>query len=308
MAIKNLTRRLVETHKIKIGGHSEKEKTGQGGNKYRLPVKFNHFVVTGLDKDKNDNFIIDKVIMDQVGKEPKSLDIMLLSDDPDKNFMTAYQLYTGKTCACRGDGETASRIKTKDDNGKILDPPIYHNVDCNPETCEFALSKACKPSGILSCMIPQSAKIGGVAKFRTHSWNSIINILSSLETIKLITGGVLFGIPLKMELIEKQTEKHGKVKVVNIVYAGDTTKLQLEAATQKQLRLGGSVDMIKQNQLIDNSHILEDHDDAADVEQEFYNNNEEVIEQKSGTETLKDELKNNKKTVIGKENDIKALF
>jgi hypothetical protein len=292
MGIKNLSRRLVETHKIKIGGHGAVKK-GKNGD-YRLPVKFDHFLVTGLDKDGSDNFITDKVIMDQLGDKPKSLDIMLLSDDIDKNFMTAYQLYQGKTCACRGDGEIASRIKTKDDNGRLFDNPIYHDVPCDPETCDYALSKACKPSGILSVMIPQSAKIGGVAKFRTHSWNSIINILSSLEAIKLITGGILFGIPLKMELIEKQTEKHGKVKVVNVVYSGNTTQLQLEASGQKQLRLGGSVNMQQQNQLIEKSHILDDHDDPNDVEQEFYNNQDDVIEQKSGTETLKDELKKDK--------------
>ena len=307
MAIKNLNKRLVETHKIKIGGHGA-EKTARSGNKYRPPVKFDHFVVTGLDKDKNDNFIQDPAIMEQLGDKPKVLDIMLLSDDPDKNFMTAYQLYQGKTCACRGDGEIANRIKTKDDKGKLLDPPIYHDVVCNTETCEFMLSGACKPSGILSCMIPQSAKIGGVAKFRTHSWNTIINIMSSLDTIRLITGGVLFGIPLKMELIEKQTEKHGKVKVVNIVYAGDTQKLQLEASEQKQLRLQGSVDMRKQNQLIDNSHILEDHDSPEDVEDEFYNTQETETEVKTKGTTpgeLAEELKKNKvETVKTTENKL----
>lgn len=304
MGIKNLGRRLVETHKIKIGGHGAVKK-GKNGD-YRLPVKFNHFLVTGLDKDNNDNFIVDQGIMDQVGKEPKSLDIMLLSDDPDKNFMTAYQLYTGKTCACRGDGEVATRIKTKDDNGRVIDPPVYHEIVCDPTTCEFALAGTCKPSGILSCMLPQSAKIGGVAKFRTHSWNSIINILSSLETIKLITGGVLFGIPLKMELIEKQTEKHGKVKVVNIVYAGTTKQLQIEASGQKQLRLGGAVNMQQQEQLVDTSHVLEDHDDAGDVEQEFYNNN--IEEPKTGIEQLKDELKNKKTETVKTVSENKPLL
>ena len=273
MGIKNLNKRLVEVGKIKIGGHGDLRKGKTNKPDYRLPVKFDHFKVTGMDKDGNDNFIPDPEITKLLGDKPKALDILLLSDNIDNNFMTSYAMYKGKKCACRGDGETASRRfaidpKTK----KELDKPYYKDVPCNTETCPFFIAEKplCKPNGILTCMLPQTNKVGGVHKFRTTSWNSVINITSSLEAIKLITGGVLFGIPLKMELIEKQTEDHGKVKVVNIVYNGSMQKLQIESGRQKQLRLDGSVSMIKQDNLIKTSGIMEDHDDEGEIEGEFY--------------------------------------
>lgn len=261
MTIKNLNKRLVETLKIKIGGKSEKESTSRKGTKFRAPVKYDHFVVTGLDKDGNDNFIPDEGIMKSLGPKPKKLNILLLTDDVDKNFQTAYAVYKGAKRYCMGDGETAER---RQEDG------TYKSIECNPDTCPIFQSNECKPSGILSCMLPQSEKVGGVAKFRTHSWNSIVNITSSLEAIKLITGGVLFGIPLTMELIEKQTEEHGKVKVVNIVYNGSMQKLQVEAGRQKQLRLDGSVSMESQNRILESSGVLADNDDEADIEAEFY--------------------------------------
>lgn len=259
MPIKNLNKRLVETYKIKIGGKGEERKGKKG--KYRLPVKYDHFVVTGLDKDGSDNFIPDPGITEALGAKPKKLAILLMTDDIDKNFQTAYACYKGSKRFCMGDGETAERRQPND---------TFKQIQCDPETCPIYAANECKPSGILSCMLPQSEKVGGVAKFRTHSWNTIINITSSLEAIKLITGGVLFGIPLTMELIEKQTEEHGKVKVVNIVYNGSMQKLQLAAGQQKQLRLDGSVSMTGQNAVLEQSGVLVDRDDPVDIETEYY--------------------------------------
>jgi len=284
MAIKNLNKRLVETLKIKIGGKSTTVRKSKKGNDFQAPVKFDYFLVTGLDKDAKDNFIPDEGIMKTLGEKPKSLPILLLTDDIDKNFQTAYACYQGSKRFCMGDGETAERREGENK---------YKQVKCDPETCDMFLSKACKPSGILSCMLPQSEKVGGVAKFRTHSWNSIINITSSLEAIKLITGGVLFGIPLTMELIDKQTEEHGKVKVVNIVYNGSMQKLQIESGRQKQLRIDGSVSMTNQNNILDNSGVLEDHDNPEDVETEFYNQEveaEPVIAKGSSPEKVSEKL------------------
>lgn len=278
MPIKNLNKRLVETMKIKIGGKGA-ERTGKKG-KYRIPVKYDYFVVTGLDKDGTDNFIPDAGIMEALGDKPKKLDILLLTDDIDKNFQTAYAAYKGSKRFCMGDGETAERRQPDD---------TFKQITCDPDTCPVFQSDECKPSGILSCMLPQSEKVGGVAKFRTHSWNSIINITSSLEAIKLITGGVLFGIPLTMELIEKQTEEHGKVKVVNIVYNGSMQKLQLEAGRQKQLRLDGSVSMQSQNAVLESSGVLADNDDPEDIEAEYYTQEEEPEQSQEVAEEIQAE-------------------
>ena len=123
MPIKNLNKRLVETMKIKIGGKGA-ERTGKKGS-YRLPVKWDHFKVTGLEKDNKDNFIPDAGIMATLGDKPKKLDILLLTDDIDKNFQTAYACYQGSKRYCMGDGETAER---REEKGK--DNIVYTKVEC----------------------------------------------------------------------------------------------------------------------------------------------------------------------------------
>ena len=104
MAIKNLNRRLVEIGKIKIGGKNPNKENKGANGPYRLPVKFDHFKVTDLDKDDKDNFIPNAEIMSKLGDKPKKLDILLLSDDIDNNFPTSYASYQGNKCFCRGDG------------------------------------------------------------------------------------------------------------------------------------------------------------------------------------------------------------
>jgi hypothetical protein len=283
MGIKNLDRRFVEIGKIKIGGKNpNKEYKGKDGKMHRHPVKFDHFVITGMEKDDKDNFIPDSEITKLLGEKPKFLDILLLTDDVDKNFMTAYQLYAGSKCLCRGDGETAKRRITRDENGNPLPEPIYKEVACENFTCEYYISGKCKPNGILSCIIPKTNKIGGVYKYRTQSWNSIINITSSLEAIKIMTGGVLCGIPLRMELIDKKTESHGTIKVVNIVFNGDMKEIQKLGLQQQRLRLTGvtSIETIEEDLIPD--QILEDRDNPADIQDEFQPDNNEIDTQESG--------------------------
>jgi len=311
MGIKNLNKRLVEIGKIKIGGHGAERKSANGS--YRLPVKFDHFKVTDLEKDDKDNFIPNEEIMKKLGDKPKSLDILLLSDDIDKNFMTSYAMYQGNKCVCRGDGKTASKRITKGNE------VFFENIKCDTEACPFARENKCKPNGTLSCMLPQTEKIGGVYKFRTTSWNSIINIKSSLEVVKLLTGGILnpvtgdvdggilAGLNLKMELIDKQTEDHGKIKVVNIIYPGSIEKLQIESGYQKQLRISGSVDMTAQNKLIKDSGILKQSDEP----EEFYPEKEAepTIEKVKGAnpETLEEALKEVPKIEKKKKESAKSI-
>ena len=45
-----VTPRQVEMGKIKIGGLEEKVRTSQSGNKWRAPLKYDHFVVTTLHR------------------------------------------------------------------------------------------------------------------------------------------------------------------------------------------------------------------------------------------------------------------
>lgn len=268
--IKNMQIRLTEIGKIKIGGKGE-EKISSRGNKFRAPKKQDYFTVTRTVRDEQDNFTIDKDIHEKVGPRPTSLDIFFMFDDMERNFLTSYSMYVGKKCVCRGDGETAERT---DKEGK------KETVTC---PCEFlngvnkdGINYVCKPSGLLLCMLKVSNRIGGVHTFRTHSWNSIQNIMASYQQLSMMTGGLMAGIPFKLVLMAKtQQDKTGATRtlyVVNLEYEGDLSKLRREAAENAKIR--GTLNQ----QIIDHKYLAqqflnESPKEAEEIQNEFFPEN-----------------------------------
>lgn len=283
---KGLKPRLAEVGKIKIGGKGEERKGSKG--MYRLPVRYDNFVVTTTEKDlKTGNFKPDEELMKKLGEKPTEIRVVFLFDDIDMNFNTSFAFYQGAKCICRGDGESADRLFTQ--AGKPSQFTITDNADgktkegerhkiiCDPDICPMMQpdkngATKCKPSGILSCLIPESMNIGGVYRFRTHSWNTISNILASLELIQTITGGVLVGLPMKLQLLKKATEAHGNVNTVNVVFDGQTQKEMRELAfVEMKNRTDHGVNMAQIETRAKQAGFLEDTDDPKDVEEEFYN-------------------------------------
>ena len=213
-------------------------------------------------KDEQGDFILDP-IMESLGPEPKTLDIILLYNDPTLNFRTRYNEYKGGKCQCSGDGKIA----------KLMDGTI---ISCNPDICERFKGKKCKVNGILSVVLTNSPRLGGVYKFRTTGWNSVKSILSSMMFLATATGGTLAGIPLKLTLTPKQVQPIGMdtaqtIYVVNIEFAG----------TMQQL-LSGTVEIIQTRSLLradiqrlEQSARLaldaqESVEEIRDIEAEFY--------------------------------------
>ena len=263
MAIKGLNPRLAEVGKIKIGGKGE-ERNGAKG-KYRLPVRYNHFVVTTTEKGSDGNYIPNKELMKNINPngQPKELKIRLPFDDIDTNFFTSYALYAGKKCACRGDGEKATRTSVK--TGEVS------QIKCDPKTCEFMESGKCKVSGILSCMLADNMDIGGIYRFRTHGWNSVSNILAALEYFSENTNGVLQGLPLKLVMLKKHTEEHGAVNTVTIVIDGlEMNQLRNEAMKEFRNRKMLGVDMKAIEKKAVSAGFLESTDAAEDIQEEWY--------------------------------------
>lgn len=156
--IKNLTPRLAEVGKIKIGMLGDLRES-KGGKKFRLPKKLDHFIVTTTDKGNDGNFILDQSVMKAIGDNPTEISIRLLFDDIDLNFHTSYQYYHGRKCLCRGDGEKAERVLNA---GKPTEKK--ETRACDFQSCEFAKKGSCKVSGILSCSLPDSEYLGGSPK------------------------------------------------------------------------------------------------------------------------------------------------
>lgn len=256
--IKGMQPALKEIGKIKIGRKGEK-KTGSG---YRLPEKFDHFEITTVLRDGNGNLLPDP-IMKMLCESPKELSVMLLYNDPTLNFVTRYNEYKGGKCMCQGDGIEARTLEGE-------------KIECNPETCQKFQQKKCKPNGILSVILTESPRLGGVYKFRTTSYNSIRSILSSLFFISSLTGGVLAMIPLKLTVTPqtvqpKDSQTAQTIYVVNIEFPGTAQQLLEKTVEVSKYQMGMRI-QIQQLESQARLALTEPETEAEikDVVDEFY--------------------------------------
>ncbi len=256
-----ITKKFLEVGKIKIGGKGETRKSKEGKD-YQLPVRYEHFVVTTTEKGKDGNFLIDDKIMKQLEPEPKEIPIRLPFDEIDMNFFTSFAYYQGNKCLCTGDGEKATRTDSAGKESKI---------SCSPDVCEYLKAGKCKVSGILSCHIPLSMEIGGIYRFRTHSWNSVSSILAALEYFSENTNGVLMGLPLKLRMLKKATQEHGNVNVVTVVLDGiELIKMRELAFIEYENRMKLGINMKQIEVEAKDAGFLTETDDPADITPEFY--------------------------------------
>ena len=281
MAIKRgLNKTLAEIGKIKTGYKGEMMKSANGVQ-FQPPKKLDYFIVTTTERDaKTGNMIQNGDLMTKLGKTPREIKIRLPFDSIDKNFFTQYQAYDGGKKICAGDGETADRVGvvTVTDGKKLkIVGAEKSRVVCDFETCPIAQAGKCKVSGILSAFLPQSGDLGGVYKYRTHSWNGVSSILAALEFFAANTGGILQGLPLKLVLIKKTTEEHGTINYATVVIDGEEIhglrKLALEEKTSR-LQLGYDIKVIEA--AAEQSGFFTDTDTPEDIEAEFYAESEPV--------------------------------
>lgn len=273
MMIMDIEPGLAEIGAIKIGGLGEERKSQRSGQPYRLPVKYDHFVILTKQKDDKGNYIVDPIMKKwgfsgTVDEGPVELEIYLLYNDPTANFLTSYRQYKGGKCLCSGNGIEA----LKADGTKIK---------CNPKSCPVFMSKQCKPNGILSVILKDSPTLGGVYKFRTTSYNSIRQILSSMFFMQSVTGGFLANIPLKMTLTPKtvnpiESPSAQTVYIVNLEFPGNAEELH-----KKTLELVRERASMKQEILTIEAQAKlaicapESKEDIEDVEVEYYSENEQ---------------------------------
>jgi hypothetical protein len=285
--IKNgLHKTLAEVGKIKTGYRGEKI-TSKGGHDFAPPKKLDHFIVTTTVRGADGNFVENGDLMSRLGKEPRELKIRLPFDSIDKNFFTQFQAYEGGHKVCAGDGESALRkgklsIVGEGTSAKLkLDGEVLTSIACDPDTCPILKAGKCKVSGILSCFLPESGDLGGVYKFRTHSWNAVSSILGALEFFASQTGGILMGMPLKLVMLKKSTEDHGAVNYATVVLDGEEIAgLRRLAIEERESRKLLALDVPKFEADAAKSGILDDLDPEDEVEAEWYTDDEEPAPRK----------------------------
>lgn len=279
LQIKNLIPVLMEYGKIKIGRKGKLVR-----DKFRMPEKIDHFIVTTMDKDETDNYIVDESIMSKLEND-KEIPVTLLYNDISLNFQSRFVCYRGMTRYCSGDGESAMRL-TKDNR--------YEEIICPCERCEPTYpgedssgKGKCKKTGCLSVLIRGAEIVGGVWKYRTTGVNSVRAITASLLLIKDQTGGLLAGIPLSMIIRPKMTTnpidgKPVKIHIVTLIYKGNPESLReiayniAEIEARHRLKIGSVEEDVRRMLLSAPDEAVIGEDEIEHVE-EFHPEDAAVV-------------------------------
>lgn len=211
MALDNLNQNAIQG-RVAIGEKSDGKSNG-------YPKKLDYFIFTKnydpklriAPKYKEMSDIMEK----KYGtKQPKCVSVTFVDHHPHEVFYTDFLNYPGTICNCKGNGEEATRT---DDNG------VKTKVKCDYDNCKFRLKKTdkgilntCKPTGILTFMMPEAPVAGGLWKFVTHSYMSIGKINASLKNIHAIRK-TLFGLQCNIKVVIVQTGVGGKTQNVPTV-------------------------------------------------------------------------------------------
>ena len=173
MAIKGISerRRLPRQGKIKIGEKIQKE--NRSGKIVEYPVALDHFKVP-------------EEVAVIYGQDPKELDIIFPVNDLEQIFPQYMKKYGKVGLHCKGDGETGTAM---------IDGEMVERT-CDPDD---PWCKGCQPKGTLSYIVPKVSSMR-VYQTTTGGWNSIVNINSSLDMIRGMTGGKIAFIPLKLKI------------------------------------------------------------------------------------------------------------
>ena len=118
----------------------------------------------------------------------RRLPIGLLRDEIDEVYTTAYVAYAGKSMACRGDGEVATRYIDPDSGNPYLEP-VTVPCPCDRLEKDEKGNRRCKFNGILHCSLrlPGYAVIGSVYRQRTVSEISVVSSASFEKPMTLMT-------------------------------------------------------------------------------------------------------------------------
>lgn len=200
--------RLAITTKVAIG-------MPKSENTSNYPKKLDHFYIES--KDVTGAWVQDKALtrtlqekysrkgVNDKGEEAmtplREFDVVFISDDIEEVFTTELAWWSASEKKCSGDGRQANRVAAIVKDKALLDAhPGQRYVPWTPcgDACIDKQEKRCKPSGSLLFMLLDRPVIGSVCSYFTTSYRTIIQIHSSLEQVKKLTGGRLRGIPLRM--------------------------------------------------------------------------------------------------------------
>lgn len=224
MALSDLLRpRICELGKIKIGGKGEARQARDGGT-YRLPVKYDHFIITTMNRDKDDGLLQDVELMaslkefaDADGKL-RTLPVAVLSNEIEDVIECNWMWYVGQKMAGKSDGEEATLFYDPKSSQWLKEPVT---VAWDPDWAEpdSKGNRIWKLHTTLNVVLATTqGRFGGVYKFRTTSRITADQLYGSLLQLKALTGGILRGMPLNLVVRPQKVSPQGKATVVYVVH------------------------------------------------------------------------------------------
>lgn len=160
--------------------------------------------------EKSDHFIADFESPESIalfhqiyGPQPKKITIAFAHETAEEIFPQWYMCYGASAgLKCKGDGETAWRA---DDKGDLRE------VECpGPGECDFGRMNRCKQQARMMFFI---RGLPGFQVFQcnTTSWNSIRNINSGLEMLRVVRGDrPVRGVWVDLYLVPQKAQHEGK--------------------------------------------------------------------------------------------------
>ena len=250
-----------ELGKIKIGGKgAERQKSGGTGT-YRIPQKYDHFVVTTRVRGENDNFAQDEEIHAKIGEKPMELRGVLMFQTVEENFHSEMVQYQGRSKIVSCDGEERTDVK----GGAVTRCPKAAGGAC-----------PCKPYSRLHLQLWDSPYTGGYHVFRTTSWETTNNIQTALEEIFALFG-TLYQAPVKLILYpaedtyeekgETKTSKSWKVGLVLAMSREETARQMVE--TKRQLEVTRAQLALTAGE-VQADLVARDAEEAKDIGEEYF--------------------------------------
>jgi len=183
-----------------------------------------------------DYFVCPDEVKKVFGERPKELRIMFPNED-EKQWASQYLRCYSESgdLICRGDGEMAvAWVETIGRERSSKYKPITKMLEmpCNPDRCPCHQQGYCRRIMNLQFLLPDCPGFG-VYQLDTSSFNSIVNINSSLELIRGVCGRLAM-IPLSLKLIEQEVQVEGKKKpvwVLNLTCPYSLAEIQRYAQT-----------------------------------------------------------------------------
>ena len=146
-------------------------------------------------------FVVPQEVAKVYGDRPTELDIMLPVEDESVCFPQAYEFYgSSRGLKCTGDGETAMRLNEQ--------TKVMEQREC---PCELFEQKKCKQRAHLAVIL-HKVSVGGIYQIDTSSFNSIVDLNSSIDYVRALIGRFAM-VPLKLKREARETHHDGMKQI-----------------------------------------------------------------------------------------------